>query len=472
MRLASVVVLLLLAFAAPAEAGEPTPQELLAAKLETLRRILPDGPEVGSGLDGLRRAIERAALTNSFRLEGMSTVAQMEVLAKDVGYVPVDVSAVLRPSAELDPKAVGSALAGLVESLSRSPRLLLVDRLAFEAQPDGTLRFSARISRGFRPTAPLLEGAELLSAKVATIEREKLKAVWPHWRLRALSGEQSPPIYLTSLTLEGSGFDARGVAPWPAQVRDWAPLSRVGITSMEWQQPDACQHFAVRATFPEPPDGSPGAAWGPPILVGRAVDERCRMPEASALRLPTIRASGQGPLMLRGRDIDLADAVLLLGRMAGQDLVVDGDVAGRLDVELRGMTLETALAALEPLGFSLSPPGRPRRVTRGTRPNGFRAPGSESPVMGAPERSGGAVTGLAGIRGDQLELSALATSGKTWSAWMVTPYGALLEYKAGDRFLDGQVLSVDASGVELRVELPDSSPLRYRDRRLTLDPAP
>jgi hypothetical protein len=524
---------------------------LVAAKLETLRRILPDAPEAAEGVAGLQRTLELLALRASFDLVGLSTVAHQEVVANGVGYVPADVTLVLKTSA--DPDAVSHGLAAFLDSLERLSRLPIFDRLSFQAQADGSLRLACLVRLYFQPpVVPALEGSELVKAKVATIEKLKAEAGWPRWRLGALTRKGSPRTYLTSLVLEPQKITATGVAPWPATARDWARSFPLDVTSLEWAQEDACQRFTAHARFRHATDEAPrpaeGPALGAALLVGRAADDvSCGAPAPSGPRLPPIRRSGQGPLTLRGRALDLVEVVLLLARAAGQALVVDDDVAGRVDVELENVTLDQALAALEPYGVFASPPATIRRVSRGARPVALVLPtGQEAPasfwfwrarfedvfslladasgdgvlvprpplpavsvyasdlpgdvvytavaaaaglalrheaglfraerpgtaaqeLVAAVSKGGGAPPPLATVSAEQLALSALTANGKTWTAWMLTPRGSLLGYAAGDRFLGGQVFSVDARGVELRTEITDPrSPLRIRTRWLEL----
>lgn len=531
--------------------GAPSTVE---AKLEVLRRILPDGPAVAAGITGLQRSIERASLTASLRLEAVSTVPRPAIVAEGVGHVPVELAVVVRPMGERALK--GGTLAAFFEAVGRSARLTTFERLALDAPADGSLHLSALVRLYYLPpAAPVPEsGADLVSTKVDVIARTRSGSDWAARRLQALSRPGVPPIFLTSLTLEAQNVTARGLAPWPAQASDWAPLVELELTSLEWTQPDACQHFSVAGRIAKPPDeGVPttkDAVGGPAFLLDRVLDH-CAMAVSSPRRLPAIRLSGQGPLSLRGPDLDLLDIVLLLARTAGQAVVVDDDVSGRIDVDLEGVTFESAVAALEPLGVYLSPPGSIRRVSRGRRPEALSfPPGSGSPVsfwfrrarladvfalladiagdgvlippdalpaaslyaaetpwdvlyqalavsaglslrheagffrvereglssadlVGALNGPRGQRTGLQALTGDQIELSALAASGKVWTAWMLTPQGALLEYKTSDRFWNGQVISVDSRGVDLRIDISD--PLakeRFRPRRLDLRPGP
>jgi hypothetical protein len=539
------------ATAAHADVPAPTQGREVEAKLEVLKRILPDGPAVASGVVGLQRTVERAALASSLRLEGVSTVPHPEITAEGVGYLPVELAVVVRPVG--DSEHVGAALVAFLSAVGRSARLTTFERLALEAPGDGSLHLSALVRLYYLPPAsPLLQGEALVDAKVSLVARSRPGSHWPARYLQALSQPGVPSIFLTALSLEGQHVSAQGVAPWPAQAREWATLVDLDLKSLEWTQPDACQHFSVEGRFARRADeGAPTPkepAEGPAFLLGGPL-EHCAPAARSPRQLPAVRLSSQGPLSLRGRDLDLLDLVLLLAHAAGEAVVVDNDVAGRVDVELMGVTFEAAMGALESLDVYMSPPGRIRRVSLGRRPEALSsAPGSGSPVtvwfrrgrladmfallgdisgdgvlippdalptasicasempwdvvyqalatsaglslrhesglyrvereglsrsrlVGAVGRTAAPRTGLPALTGDQIELSALTASGKAWTAWMLTPHGALLDYKASDRFWNGHVVSVDSRGVDLRIDISDPlSKERFRTRRLDLAP--
>lgn len=76
------------------------------------------------------------------------------------------------------------------------------------------------------------------------------------------------------------------------------------------------------------------------------------------------------------------------------------------------------------------------------------------------------------VAADQFELAAISSSNGTSTAWIRTPRGALMDYRAGDRCFDGTLKTVEAEQVTLHVEVSDPlSPERIRVRQLPL-PAP
>lgn len=71
----------------------------------------------------------------------------------------------------------------------------------------------------------------------------------------------------------------------------------------------------------------------------------------------------------------------------------------------------------------------------------------------------------------QFELAAISSSKGASTAWMRTPRGTLLDYRAGDRCFDCTVKSVEAEQVTLGVEIGDPlAPEKVHERQLPLPP--
>ena len=88
----------------------------------------------------------------------------------------------------------------------------------------------------------------------------------------------------------------------------------------------------------------------------------------------------EGALTLRLRDLPLTHVLYSLFEMTGQGYVVDGDIAGRVDVELLDVTPADVERDLERLGLAFSAPGPLRRVTAGGEPRTPRPTGAGQPV--------------------------------------------------------------------------------------------
>ncbi|HEX6863492.1 MAG TPA: hypothetical protein VF414_11785, partial [Thermoanaerobaculia bacterium] len=82
-------------------------------------------------------------------------------------------------------------------------------------------------------------------------------------------------------------------------------------------------------------------------------------------------ARGSAPdgraLTLHLRDYELIDVFILLNELTSASFVLDGDVEGRISMDVEGATLEEALAAMGSAGLAVGP-GPIRRVSRAGKP--------------------------------------------------------------------------------------------------------
>ena len=223
----------------------------------------------------------------------------------------------------------------------------------------------------------------------------------------------------------------------------------------------ACHRFEVRGRTPVAgPDAELPLPGVEPFRLERAP---CRI-DRDPLGSQTIKAGdsrGSGPLTLRLRDVDVADAFRVLHDLSGQGFVVGGDVRGRLDLELVRVTLEEAVAQLRAAGLSISPPGLIRRVSRtGAAPT---EEGSEPVAIAGQEPrvsfqfKRAEVTELLGVMTElEPELAALGPQASlgSVSVWvrelpLGAVRGAVLD-AAGlvEQVVDGQRRLLRASGAE------------------------
>jgi hypothetical protein len=93
------------------------------------------------------------------------------------------------------------------------------------------------------------------------------------------------------------------------------------------------------------------------------------------------KAPGKGPLTLRLRDVDFADVFRVLHLLTAQGFLVDGDVTGRVSLDLSRLALDEALLAIEKSGVDVANSGPVRRVSSS------RVAAHESPSGGAPTAS-------------------------------------------------------------------------------------
>jgi hypothetical protein len=85
-----------------------------------------------------------------------------------------------------------------------------------------------------------------------------------------------------------------------------------------------------------------------------------------------------GPFTIRLRDVDLADLFFALHKVTGRGFLVDGDVVGRVSVDVSGATLDDVFQALRRSGLRLLEAHGIVRVS----PSG--APPPRPPLVGPP----------------------------------------------------------------------------------------
>jgi hypothetical protein len=86
------------------------------------------------------------------------------------------------------------------------------------------------------------------------------------------------------------------------------------------------------------------------------------------VKSPSTKTPGQGPLTLRLRDVDFADVFRVVHLLTGIGFLVDGDVVGRVSLDLNKVTLTELLASLERSGVDVQETGLVRRVSAGKLP--------------------------------------------------------------------------------------------------------
>jgi hypothetical protein len=172
---------------------------------------------------------------------------------------------------------------------------------------------------------------------------------------------------------------------------------------------------------------------------------------ASVVRGPAPKAAAKGPLTLRLRDVDLADVFAVLHSVTSHGFLVDGDVAGRVSVDLSQVTLEEALGALEKAGVRSAEAGPVRRIVRAHD----GAPPAPAPAAG----NGGASASFSLKRADVRELLAVMSEADPGLA-ALGPQGFLGRVSLWAR---------DVPLIGLRAAVLDSAGLKERteeDRRI------
>jgi hypothetical protein len=453
------MILALLALLAAAPAGRPFSEEryLLDRRLETLRRILPDGANPAVDMAVVKELAEAA------RLGGVDIQARQPVEAGARGDVLLELTATAR-YLEVD---------RFFRQVTLHHRLIDVESLSLTAAPDGALKLVTQLRLPFRPLrAPLppppddardrlggvprpqidqfVRDQSLALAKAEAIVALRRSKRNPRLFLSELAAvTRDRPVVLTHASL-GEEFLIRGltVGEGPSRAlesRFERGFFRVGEFLMaRW---GACRRFEVRGKCPVAgidaelalPAEDPFEPDTTPCRIDR---DGSRGP---VVRGPNTKTPGKGPLTLRLRDVDLADVFLILHQLTTQSFLVDGDVTGRVSLELARVTLDEALALLaKSAGLRVSEPGPVRRVLRGS-----------GPPLPALMAHGGTVTASFAVkRADVREILAVLTDLDPGLAALGPPgsYGRVSLWATNLALADIRATALSAAGLEERLE--------------------
>lgn len=367
--------LLLLLLAAPPDRSFPEERLLLDRRLETLRRILPDGPIVTADAGLVKELAEQA------RLMGIESLARPPVENGPLGHVAV----------ELGAAGSYSQIDRFFGLLALSHRLVDVDSLTLTAAPGDLVRLQAVLLLPFRPLrAPLPQVPDGVRARTAGVPRPQADAFVADNALALAKSDaiatlrrrrRNPRVFLSELgaivrerpailtqASLGEEFSVKGLTVGEGPVRALESRFERGffrLTQFVVARQGACLRFEAKGTSPvagpeaelpiptEDPFEEPGAAC--------AVDrDTLRGPVVQA---PTGKTPGKGPLTVRLRDVDLPDVFRVLSSLTGQAFVVESGVFGRTNVELTRVGLDEALAALgKAAGLRITESGGVRRV--------------------------------------------------------------------------------------------------------------
>jgi hypothetical protein len=349
-------------------------RRLLDGRLETLRRMLPDGPTPGSD-NALAAQHAREA-----RLSGIQTAASEPEEAGNRGSTPI----------QLNASGQYEEIERFFRSIATSLRPVDVRSLSLTAGPEGAIRLTTTLSFPFRPTrAPAPAAPEGLRARTKGVPRPQADAYLRDQALALAKSEtiaalrrsrRDPRLFLAELAAVvrdrpvvlnfasfGDGFVVRGLAVGEGPVRSLQARFERGFFRVEeflMMRQAACHRFEVRGQCPVAgPEAELPLPTEDPF---RQDDAPCRV-DRDETRTVEVRGSnsktgGRGPLSLRLRDADLADVFLALHHLTGAAFVVGADVTGRANVELPRVTFEEALAALEKVGLVVSREGTVHRV--------------------------------------------------------------------------------------------------------------
>lgn len=432
---------------------------LLDRRLETLRRILPDGPH--PEVD----------------------VAVVRQLAQDAGLSAPEINA--RAPSEAGPRGdIRIELGGLarfadVERFFRqaalSPRLIDVESLTLNSTPEGLVKLTTLLCFSYRPLkAPLPpppEGTQALSrgaprpaveafardqalalAKSETIADLRRKRRNPRLFLCELAAVvRDRPVVLSHASLSDE-FLVRGLVVGAGPLRQLERRAERGFFRVDdflMALSGACYRFEIRGHSPVAgveaelplPSEDPFEQDETPCRVDRD-DGR-----SLVIRGPNAKTPGKGPYSVRMRDVDLADLFQVLHRLSGQGFIVDGEVSGRASMDLSRLTLDEILALLEKQGgLRISAAGPLRRVSV--------ARGSAAPSAVPSPQGGSAAVSFALKRADVRDLLAVM-SDLDASLAALGPQGFMGRLSIWTRdapLLDLRSAILDASGLEERSE--------------------
>lgn len=309
------------------------------------------------------------------------------------------------------------------DRIGRLPRLVELESLSLEAEPEGLVRFEARL--GF---AALAGGAQAQATpehaagtfppssppqnepatRERAIEEQRKAMLRVEEQARALLRQLQEEI-LTVARLKSAGSPSRfhdALARFEDGSRDLtvalqrarfgerlriegvlvgaaarsglrAAFEAAGfeVDALDLAAAGDCHTFslAARLRHGADDDALDTAAIDPGSgrFEARAAAD-CAAPPPPPIGQLVARGTS-GPLSVRARDLDVADLFRLLAALSGESFVVDGNLEGRLDVDLERVGLEEALTASGAAGI-VTGAGPLRRVCRaGCQPQTFPA---------------------------------------------------------------------------------------------------
>ena len=369
-------------------------RRLLDGRLETLRRILPDGPNPASDLAVVQE------LAKTLKLASLEVTPKSPLETGPRGEVPVEVVGVGRFE-EID---------RFFRQIALSHRLIDVESLTLIPEREVQVRFAALLRLPYRPLqAPLPAPPEgvrpagasraeleafnhdlaLALAKSETIVQLRRARRNPRVFLSELSSiVRDRPVVITRASL-AEEFSVTGLTVGETSMRGLGSRFERGffrVSEVLMVRQGACHRFEVRGKSPVV--GIEAEIPLPSEDPFRQDDSPCRVDRDPPGRSLQVRGPGgkrpsQGPLSLRLRDLDAADVFQVLELLTGQRFLVDEDVTGRVSVEMSRLELREILPALEKgLGVRISESGAVRRVWRKAGPPpSSSATGGEGPKV-------------------------------------------------------------------------------------------
>lgn len=388
---------------APAERPFAEERLLLDRRLETLRRILPDGPVTSADAAHIRELAATAQLNG------------VEIEARD----PEEAGA--RGVTAYDLTALGGfeEVERFFARVALSHRLVDVESLTLTTNPERMIRLVANLRVPFWPTAaPLPPPPEAGGDRPRGVPRPTLEA-YRRDQARALAksaaiaswrrARRNPRLFLSELaavvrerpvvlayaSLDDGTFTARGLATGEGTIRKLESRFERGffrVSEFLVAKQGACHRFEAHGTSPVAgPDAQLPVPLEDPFVQD---DTPCRVDRDPPGRIvvkgrtPTAKDPGNGPLTLRLRGLDFADVFGALSLVSGTGFIVDADVVGRVDLDVTRQTLEETLELIrDEAKIEIGRAGRIRRVSRTAPPARAAAPGGGEAVSFALKRA-------------------------------------------------------------------------------------
>jgi hypothetical protein len=395
-----VLAAVLLAATAPRPFAEE--RLLLDRRLETLRRILPDGPSASADILHVRDLAEAA------RLARVEIEPRPPVESGGRGEVVLDVRA-LGGYAEID---------RFFQRVAASPRLVDVESLTLTATVESVVQLAAVIRFPFWPArAPLPPPPQSSRGRPSGVPRPVLEAFLRDQSLAFAKSDaiaarrrarRNPRLFLSELaavTRErpvvlghaslAEEFTVRGLVVGEGPLRAFESRLERGflrLSELLMAKQGACHRFEARGTSPVAgPDAELPLAVDDPFVQDASpcrVDRDAARAVVAKGRTPTAKDPGRGPFTVRLRDVDFADVFQALAVIGAGSFVVQEGVVGRVSLETTRATLDEALEALRrSSGIEVADAGAVRVVStaRFAPPGG--APGGGPPAAIALKRA-------------------------------------------------------------------------------------
>jgi hypothetical protein len=333
---------------------------LLDRRLETLRRILPDGPTASADMHLIRELAETA------RLARVEVRARPPAESGSRGEVVLDLSA-LGGYEEID---------RFFQKVALSHRLADVESLTLTATTENVIQMTAVIRFPYwPPRSPLAPPPESPRGRPTGVPRPTLDAFLRDKSLAFAKSDviaarrrsrRSPRLFLSELAAVArerpvvlgyaslaEEFTVRGLALGEGPVRAFESRLERGffrVSEFLMAKQGACHRFEARGTSPV---AGPDAELPVPVEDPFEQDPApCRVDRDAGRaitvrgRTPTAKDPGRGPLTLRLRDVDFADIFQVLAVLGAGGFVVQERVAGRVSLEVTRATLDDTLAAV------------------------------------------------------------------------------------------------------------------------------